>query len=180
VGLDGSARQSLHSQFAEKCDPVADAQLAAGAMYWAMGLDGPIKAAAKRIVSLYVQAVQLRKSPAADETLEAYLDELRALTLARHAAYWVFLIQVFGPNAGSSDAVDEETTAYLPEFALNIEHHIQQMTSGRFQPTARDSEALKPWAMALSLHGRFWVDGREHGVPEATLMETLWKAAPIR
>jgi hypothetical protein len=53
------------------------------------------------------------------------------------------------------------------------------MLMDRFQPTAPDEEGLKPWAMALSTYGRFWLDGREGGVSEKALMEALWNGSQI-
>ena len=177
------ARQSVHRFFAENCDPVTDAQLAASAIYWANRLDGPIKAAASRIVSLFIQTViwrnihlnAARKGSGgvtlaeATDHINAYFAELRALTVARYADYWVSLFYL-------SDAVHEEMRTYLPQFALDLDSHFEQMVKDRFEPTAPDDEALEPWTMALSRHGCIWVNGRERGVLEAALMDALWKA----
>ncbi len=47
---------------------------------------------------------------------------------------------------------------------------------GPFQPAPRD-DALLPWATALSLQGRHWMEGRARGITEAALMEALWRAS---
>ncbi len=71
--------------------------------------------------------------------------------------------------------------AYLAEFASRLEHEFLAMTPrGRYQPIPSNDKMLEPWARALSLHGRFWVDGRERGVPEKDLMAALWEAQTIK
>ena len=174
--LDRSALQEFHRMFAEECDPVSDAQLAASAIYWAPRLDGPIEAAASRIRLLHAPAAARRHFHLTEgESLDAYMTELRALALARHAGYWLYLTKAFD----SRDTLEGEVQVYGSVFAVDLEHHLKAMEVGRFQPTPPNAEALKPWAVALSLHGSFWVDGRERGVPEAALMRTLWAAPPI-
>jgi hypothetical protein len=194
------ARPSIHRLFAEKCDPVTDAQLAASVFYWASGLDGPSQAAVLRIASLHMQAmtwrhtyknaagkgsggatlaatdavlkVQAELLAQTDDAVKAYVDELGPLTLARHAAYWIFLIQAFR----LSEAFEEERAAYLLEFAHNLDTHLRHLALDSFQPNPWDDEALEPWVTALNLHARVWVAGRERGEPEAALIETMWKA----
>ena len=122
--------------------------------------------------ALFVRVVTLRNTPIAEETAGTYLADLRALTLARHAGYWAYLMQMYR----SPDDVEQEMLTYLPEFALNLEPHFGRIVGSRFEPTPADDEALKPWTMALSLHGSVWVDGLEHSVPVAALMEALWKS----
>jgi hypothetical protein len=172
-----SRRELLHEQFARQCDPATDARLAASAIYWAHALDGPIKEAAARIRQLQVPyAVFLHMHLTERDEIQAYFAELRALTLARHARYWVFLIQMYQLR----EAVDEEIQAYFQEFVPPFDHHLAQMAIDKFQPTPAAEEGLRPWAEALSLHGRFWVRGRDGGVSVEDLMKVLWEASPIR
>jgi len=179
------ARQTIRRMFAETCSPAEDARHVASVVYWAQGLDGPIKGASDRILQLFVRAVALsgalRRTGGSPElagtVVGDYLSDLRALTLARHAGFWSFLIQAFRVDG----AVDEELDAYLPEFASKLEPELVAITTKHgFTPIPSADDGLKPWAMALSLHGRFWVDGREHGVPEAELMKALWETPSIQ
>jgi hypothetical protein len=177
MALDSHARQeALHRQFAQECDPVTDAQLAASAIYWALALDGPIRVAADRIMRMFTVAIVPRvQHQTSDDRLLAYAAELKALTLARHAAYWVFLAQMFKMD----DALDEEMLSYVAEFSFSLEGRLRQISAGRLKPSRSDDPALKPWAEALSLHGSFWLVGRDRGVPVADLMQTYWHSRPI-
>lgn len=179
------ARGTVRRMFAEKCSAEDDARRVASTIFWAQGLDGPIKDAADRILRLWVQGVAMsgavRKAGGSEEVamkaFADYISDLRALTLSRHAGFWTFLIQAFRVEG----AVEEELDAYLAEFASKLERQLFEMTTDRgFNAIPSKDGSLEPWAMALSLHGRFWVDGRERGVPEADLMKALWEARPIK
>lgn len=167
MSLDTKQKESVHRLFAKKCHPPSDALLAAHVIFIGVAMDGPTQAAAKRLITLFTTALAVRHP----DTLAGWVADLRAFTLARHAAYWTFLMQMYG----STDALDDELDAYLHAFAPALDGHMATLVTGGFQPTIAGDDLL-PWATALSLHGRFWVDGLERKVPEAQLMKALWSA----
>ena len=154
------ARRTIHSSSAEKCDPVTDAQLAAsgrpgrrfgwpdqggGEPDWYRPLRRRWSGAESIWLRLGGGSGEVTLA-AANDALEAYVAELRALTLARHSAYWVHLVQAFR----LSEAVDEETAAYLLQFALNLENRLCADVDRPYRANRADDEALKLWTMALS------------------------------
>lgn len=167
---ESRARNSIHRMFGEKCDPATDALLAANSIFLAAGMDGPIRLAAERILRDFTAALISQKHyPQQHEPLREYVGELRALTLARHASFWVFLIQAFA----LPDQVDTEMDGYLNAFAPQLDHPMADIIAGRFRQTASGDELI-PWGGALSLLGHFWFPGRERGASESDLMGAIW------
>ena len=172
---ESRARVSIHRMFGEQCDPATDARLAANSIFLALGMDGPIKSAAERLLSGFSAALIAQKHhPQLREPLTEYVGELRALTLARHASFWVFLIQAFAVPG----AVDEELAAYSAEFGPKLDYSMANIITGQFRQTASGDELLG-WGGALSLLGHFWFPARDRGVAEADLLRVLW-ASPQR
>lgn len=172
---ESRARITIHRMFAEKCDPATDARLAANSIFLATSMDGAIKLAAERLLRDFSAALIAQKHhPQLREPLLEYVGELRALTLARHASFWVFLTQAFVVP----DAMDAELDGYLNAFAPQLDNPMADIIAGRFHQTV-SGDALIPWAGALSVLGQVWVPARERGVPESELLKTLW-ASPHR
>lgn len=167
---ESRARISIHRMFSEKCDPATDARLAANSIFLATGMDGPIKTAAERLLRDFSAALIAQKlHPPLREPLLEYVGELRALTLARHASFWGFLIQAFAVP----DAMDDEMDGYLNAFASQLDHPMADIIAGRF-PQTGSGDVLIPWGGALSLLGQFWFPSRERGVSESDLMSAIW------
>jgi hypothetical protein len=167
---EARARITIRRMFSEKCDPATDSRLAANSIFLATGMDGPIKLAAERLLRDFSSALTAQKNnPQVREPLLEYVSELRALTLARHASFWAFLIQAFAVP----DAMDAELDGYLNAFAPQLDHPMADIIAGRFRQTASGDE-LVPWGGALSLLGQFWFPARERGVSESDLMSTMW------
>ena len=172
---ESRARISIHRMFTEKCDPATDARLAANAIYLAAGMDGPIKLAAERLLRDFGAAlIAQQRHLQTDAPLREYVGDLRALTLACHASFWVFLTQAFKVP----DAMDAELDEYLNAFAPQLDRPMADILADRFEQTV-SGDALIPWAGALSVLGQVWVPARERGVPESELLKTLW-ASPHR
>jgi hypothetical protein len=131
-------------------------------------MDGPLKAAADRLVAIH----RRMRSDVTTEHIAAFVADLRALTLARHARGWAFMIQMFAVEG----AVEDEMSTYLNQFCESLDQRLIQMSRGAYRPGPND-DTLTPWAAALSLHGRHWVPGRVQGIPEEDLMHALWLAA---
>jgi hypothetical protein len=170
IGTIGVLRvhRTIRSLEAGRCDPVADAKLAASAIFWALRMDGPLNAAAKRIQLLHAPLLVPIYS---EERLNAWITELRAFTLARHARIWVTFMQMFGSN----EAVEKKMGQYLVDFGNALGDHLRLISVGQFRP--QEGDVLVPWAAALSLHGRFWIENSERGLPGAEMMRALWMAA---
>ncbi len=165
--LAPDAQASLDRIFTGHCDPAADAFALSSAVYWGLQMDGPVQAGSRRFAAL-VAAVA--PGVATREAGVAYLADLRAFSVARHAPTWGWLAQMFG----SRDAVNDKLDVYLADLAQAVAIAVPALLSGTIRPL--DGNALGDWGQALSVYCRFWVDGREGGIPADDLMRALWTA----
>lgn len=165
--LAPNAQASLDRIFTEHCEPAADAFALSSALYLGLQLDGPIQAGSRRFAAL-VAAVA--PGVATREAGVAYLADLRAFAVARHAPTWLWLTSMFG----SRDAMNDKLDVYLADLAQAITFAVPALHSGTIRPL--DGNALGDWGQALSVYCRVWVTGREGGIPAADLMRVLWTA----
>jgi hypothetical protein len=158
VILDPRARESMHNLFIKRCDGERDAMLAASAISYALVMHEPANLAADRI-----------RMARATSVLE-FIEELRALTIAHYAAYWLHLVDMYG----SWDAVHEEMTEYLTVFGFSLSGHLEAAQTGRLVPVPVNDDVFA-WGASLGILGDIWVDGLQNGTPPPDLFELLWR-----
>jgi hypothetical protein len=156
------AIESIQRMFAEKCDGDRDALLAATAI--AIARDdqvGPASSGARRLAE---EATVARQRPP-----EVWVAECRALSLARHMKFWVFLNQMFASNP----AIEKEMDGYLLRFVPGLLDRLGSEQEGN--AAASDSaDDVVGWGRALGVFADVWIEGERRGQSEAERMQALW------
>jgi len=148
--------------FADECDGDRDAVLAATAIAIARDNQvGPASTAARRLAEA---AVVARQRPP-----QHWVAECRALSLARHMKFWVFLNQMFASNP----VIEKEMDAYLLRFVPGLLDQLDAKQEGSVA-TSDGAEEVIAWARALGVFADVWVDGERRGQSEADRMQALW------
>lgn len=156
------AIESIHGMFGEECDGGRDALLAATAIGIALQNQvGPASSAARRLTD--AAAVAGQRPPA------VWVAECRALSLARHMRFWVFLNQMFASNP----AIEEEMNGYLLRFVPGL---LDQLDTKQDRSVASSdaAEDVIGWGRALGVFANVWMDGESRGQSEAERMKALW------
>lgn len=155
------AIESIHRMFAEECDGDRDAWLAATAIGIALQNQvGPASSAARRLTD--AAAVARQRPP------DVWVAECRALSLARHMKFWVFLNQMFASNP----AIEEEMNRYLLQFVPGLLDHLE--TTQDRVASSDAAEDVIGWGRALGVFATVWIDGEHRGQSEAERMKALW------
>jgi hypothetical protein len=161
---NSQAVEWIHRLFAENCDGDRDALLAATAIGIAQENQvGPATVAARRLTEM---ANHARQRPAA-----VWVAECRALSLAHHVSYWVFLHQMYASNP----AIEGEMEEYLRRFGLGLLDQLEAQRDGRFTPSDAAEDVIA-WGRALGVFANVWIEGENRGQSEAERMKSLWMA----
>ena len=148
--------------FAEECDGDRDAVLAAAAIGIARDNEvGPASTAARRLAEA---AVVARQRPP-----QVWVAKCRALSLARHMKFWVFLTQMFASNP----AIEEEMDGYLLRFVPGLLDQLESKQEGSVAPSDSADDVIA-WGRALGVFADVWIDGEHRGQSEAERMQALW------
>ena len=156
------AIESIRRMFAEECDGDRDALLAAAAISIARDKEvGPASSAARRLAE--AAAVAQQRPP------EVWVAECRALSLARHMKFWVFLNQMFASNP----AIEKEMNGYLLRFVPGLIDQLGAKQEGSVAASDSADDVIG-WGRALGVFADVWIEGERRGQSEAERMQALW------
>ena len=156
------AIESIHRMFADECDGDRDALLAATAIAIARDNQvGPASSAARRLAD--AAAVARQRPP------EVWVAECRALSLARHMKFWVFLNQMFASNP----AIEKEMDGYLLRFVPGLLDQLGTKQEGSVAASDSADDVIG-WGRALGVFADVWIEGERRGQSEAERMQALW------
>jgi hypothetical protein len=148
--------------FADECDGGRDAVLAATAIAIARESQvGPASTAARRLAE--TAAVARQRPP------QVWVAECRAVSLARHLKFWVFLNQMFASNP----VIEREMDAYLLRFVPGLLDQLGAKQEGSVA-SSDSAEDVIAWGRALGVFADVWIDGEHRGQSEADRMQALW------